>query len=129
MVNTEQHEVIGWRDPSEVIDTPKCNQRTNTPCFSISCMTDDVRSKIMKQIQALNGKLCDNLQRYDSACTHFVCEKPSRSEKMFSCVAAGKWVLSLRYVEKSFEAKQFLDVRHFCMDSEFSINFIKIAFP
>ena len=112
MVNSEQHEVIGWRDPSEVVDdTPKRNPRKSVPCFSISCTNDDTRSKIMQQIQALNGRLCYNLQKYDSACTHFVCEKPSRSEKMFSCVAAGKWVLSLSYVEKSYEANHFLDVR------------------
>lgn len=112
MLNTEQHEVIGWRDPSEIIeDTPKRNAKPkNTPVFSISCLTDETKNKIIKQIQVLKGKVCENLVKYDSACTHFVCEKPSRSEKMLSCVAAGKWVLGLSYIEKSFEAKRFLDV-------------------
>lgn len=114
IINTEQHEVIGWRDPSEVVeDTPKRNPRPkNVPCFSISCTSDDVKNQIVKQIQALKGKVCDNLIKYDSACTHFVCEKPSRSEKMLSCVSAGKWVLGLSYIQKSFEANQFLNVRH-----------------
>lgn len=113
MINTEQHEVIGWRDPSEVVeDTPKRNPRPKSmPCFSISCTNDDVKNKIIKQIQSLKGKVCENLMKYDSACTHFVCEKPSRSEKMLSCVAAGKWVLGLSYIQKSFEANRFLDVK------------------
>ncbi|XP_055297166.1 DNA topoisomerase 2-binding protein 1-A [Sitodiplosis mosellana] len=115
MMNTEQHEVIGWRDPSEVIeDTPKRNARPKSvPCFSISCTSDDLKNKLLKQIQALKGKVCGNLMKYDSACTHFVCEKPSRSEKMLSCVAAGKWVLGLSYIEKSYEANKFLDEEEF----------------
>lgn len=117
MVASEQHEVIGWRDPSEVVeDTPKRpstkNSRpsTKTSCFSISCTNDDLKNKIIKQIKELGGKVCENLVKYDSACTHFVCEKPSRSEKMLSCVAAGKWVLSLSYIQKSHDAKRFLNV-------------------
>lgn len=111
MVNTEQHEVIGWRDPSEIIeDTPKRNPRKNVPCFSISCTSDEVKNKLVKQIISLKGKTCENLLKYDDACTHFVCEKPSRSEKMLSCVAAGKWVLGLSYIQKSFEANRFLEV-------------------
>lgn len=114
IINSEQHEVIGWRDPSEVVDdTPKRNPKPkNTPVFSISC-PDDTRIKIVEKIIALNGKVCDNLQKYDSSCTHFVCEKPSRSEKFLSCVAAGKWVLGLDYIHKSYEAKRFLNVSYF----------------
>lgn len=112
MINSEQHEVIGWRDPSEFVeDTPKRKSKPdNTPYFSISCSSDEARSKIIKQIIALNGKVCENLMKYDSKCTHFVCEKPSRSEKMLSCVAAGKWVLGLSYIQESYEAKRFLNV-------------------
>lgn len=112
MVSTVQHEVIGWRDPSEVIeDTPKRNSKPkNQPCFSISCSNDDIKNRIIKQIIAINGKVCEDLVKYDSACTHFLCEKPSRSEKMLSCVASGKWVLGLSYIQKSYEANHFLDV-------------------
>lgn len=112
MINTEQHEVIGWRDPSEMVeDTPKRNPKPkNVPCFSISCNTDEMKNRLIAQIMQLNGKVCENLLKYDSSCTHFVCEKPSRSEKMLSCVAAGKWVLSLSYIQKSFEAKRFVNV-------------------
>lgn len=112
MLNTEQHEVIGWRDPSEVVeDTPKRNQRPKSmPCFSISCTSDEIRIKVIKQIQKLNGKVCEQLIKYDARCTHFVCEKPSRSEKMLSCVAAGKWVLGLSYIQRSYEENRFLNV-------------------
>lgn len=120
MTSTEQHEVIGWRDPSEAVeDTPKRNAKFKKQhCFSISCTSDDVKNKLIKQINTLNGKVCEDLIKYDSACSHFVCEKPSRSEKMLSCVASGKWVLGLNYIQKSFEANRFLDVSdfilHFC---------------
>lgn len=113
MINTEQHEVIGWRDPSETVDdTPKRNVKNpkGVPCFSISCHSEDVKNVLVKRITSLNGKVCENLVKYDSKCTHFICEKPSRSEKMMSCMAAGKWVLGLNYIYKSYEAKQFLNV-------------------
>lgn len=111
-MNTEQVEVIGWRDPSETVeDTPKRNAKAkSTPFFMISCYNDDIRAQIINQINALKGKVCENLAKYDSACTHFICEKPSRSEKMLSCVAAGKWVLGMSYIQKSYEANYFLDV-------------------
>lgn len=112
MINTEQHEVIGWRDPSETVDrTPIRNVKAKVvPCFSISCTTDESKNQLIKQITSLKGKVCENLVKYDSKCTHFICEKPSRSEKMMSCMAAGKWVLGLEYISKSYEAKRFLDV-------------------
>lgn len=94
MINSEQHEVIGWRDPSEIIeDTPKRNAKPKTtPCFSMTCANDEMRNQIIAQIIALKGKVCENLLKYDSTCTHFVCDKPKRSDKLMSCVAAGKWV-------------------------------------
>lgn len=113
MINTEQHEVIGWRDPSETVDsTPKRGVKAKgIPCFSISCLNEDLKNTLIKRIISLNGKVCENLLKYDNKCTHFICEKPSRSEKMMSCVAAGKWVLGINYIIKSYEANRFLDVR------------------
>lgn len=112
MINTEQHEVIGWRDPSEMVeDTPKRNVKVKSvPCFSISCASDELKNLLIKKIMALNGKVCANLFKYDSKCTHFICERPTRSEKMMSCVASGKWVLGLSYIDKSYESNRFLDV-------------------
>lgn len=112
MINTEQHEVIGWRDPSETVDsTPKRSVKIKgIPCFSISCVSEETKNSLIKRIISLNGKVCENLVKYDNKCTHFLCEKPSRSEKMMSCVAAGKWVLELSYIYKSYEANRFLDV-------------------
>lgn len=112
MVNSEQLEVIGWRDPSEAIeDTPKrIAKAKNVPCFTISCTNEELKNTLIKQIHALQGQVCENFMKYDSSCTHFICEKPSRSERMLSCVAAGKWVLGLDYIQESFKAKRFLDV-------------------
>lgn len=39
-----------------------------------------------------------------------VCEKLNRGEKIFSCIAAGKWVLGLDYIKDSVDAGHFLNV-------------------
>lgn len=110
IIGTEQHEVIGWRDPSETVeDTPKRLVKGKAPpCFNISCAENT--NTIVKLIHSLGGTVGADISKYDSKCTHFICDKPSRSEKMMSCIAAGKWVLHLSYIQKSSEAKRFLDV-------------------
>lgn len=128
MINTEPLEVIGWRDPSETVDsTPKRNVKVKgVPCFSISCSSEEVKNLLIKRITSLNGKVCENLVKYDSKCTHFVCEKPSRSEKMMSCIAAGKWVLGLSYIHKSYEANHFLEVSEMQYFQAIALGFVFI---
>lgn len=64
-----------------------------------------------KQIIALKAELCENSIGYDATCTHVVCEAPNRSERIFSSIAAGKWVLKLAYIEDSAAAGHFLNVK------------------
>lgn len=63
-----------------------------------------------KQIRALNGEISENAIGYDPSCTHVLCEAPNRSERIFSAIAAGKWILKLNYIEDSAAAGHFLNV-------------------
>lgn len=71
-----------------------------------------LKSKICSQILSLNGEIGKIESGYDVNCTHVLCEKPSRSERIFSSIAAGKWILSLQYIEDSVEAGYFLNVSY-----------------
>lgn len=106
MINSEPHEIIGWHDPKDNF----AGQSKPTPCFSISCGQADIEEKLTKQINALKGKVCANLTKYDAECTHLLCDKISSSEKTLSCISSGKWLLTFEYIEKSYNAGRFLDV-------------------
>uniref|UniRef100_A0A182Q3E0 BRCT domain-containing protein n=1 Tax=Anopheles farauti TaxID=69004 RepID=A0A182Q3E0_9DIPT len=80
-----------------------------TPVFSISGVADNVRLELIQKIKQLNGQLTSDPNRYDATCTHILCGKPNRGEKMLSGIAAGKWLLSTKYLDDSFEAGYFLD--------------------
>lgn len=113
MPNSEQHEIIGWREPCENVATVNQlagTKKSRTKCFSISCMSDGLQEHIIKKIRELKGEVCQNLLKYDSECTHLVVEKLGSSEKVLSCISSGKWILGLEYIEKSWEAGHFLDV-------------------
>lgn len=107
------HEVVGWRDPSESTvdrtsmgeDPPKV-----TRIFTLSCPSEDLKNQLIKLINKLGGKISEDITKFDSQCTHLLSEKPSRSEKVLSCIAAGKWFLSPEYILKSGENGAFLDV-------------------
>ncbi|XP_017063794.1 DNA topoisomerase 2-binding protein 1-A [Drosophila eugracilis] len=109
--------MVEWRDPAEFNaakrrssgGSPKMQYR-GIPCFSISCGDDDEkRAELIERITQLGGKLCENLVNYDNACTHLICERPNRGEKMLACIAAGKWILNLQYIEQCHARGQFLD--------------------
>uniref|UniRef100_A0A182NQG7 BRCT domain-containing protein n=1 Tax=Anopheles dirus TaxID=7168 RepID=A0A182NQG7_9DIPT len=80
-----------------------------TPVFAISGVPDNVRLELAEKIRQLEGQLSSDPSRYDPACTHVLCGKPNRGEKMLSGIAAGKWLLSTKYLDDSFEAGYFLD--------------------
>lgn len=112
MINSEPHEIIGWHDPKDNFagHGNAKSQFKPTPCFSISCPQPDLEEKLTKQINALQGKVCANLLKYDPDCTHLLCDKIGSSEKTLSCISSGKWLLTFDYIEKSHTAGRFLDV-------------------
>ncbi|KAI8033568.1 DNA topoisomerase 2-binding protein 1-A [Drosophila gunungcola] len=110
-------DMVDWRDPAEFNaakrrssgGSPKMQHR-GTPCFSISCGDDDEkRTELIERIVQMGGKMCENLVNYDDACTHLLCERPNRGEKMLACIAAGKWILNLQYIEQCHARGHFLD--------------------
>ncbi|KAH8336169.1 hypothetical protein KR074_007636, partial [Drosophila pseudoananassae] len=110
-------DMVSWRDPVEFNAAKRRSsggsprmQHRGTPCFSISCGDDgEKRAELIARIEQLGGKMCENLVNYDDACTHLLCERPNRGEKMLGCMAAGKWILSIQYVEQSHARGHFLD--------------------
>lgn len=68
-----------------------------------------MKQTISTQILSLNGHICQNDISYDPTCTHVLCEKTTRSQRIFSAIAAGKWILSFKYISDSVEAGYFLN--------------------
>ncbi|ALC49297.1 mus101 [Drosophila busckii] len=109
-------DVVGWRDPAEARrqssnsgGSPRMRY-PGTPCFSISSSEDEPkRLQLIERINALGGKVCQQLGNYDASCTHLLCERPNRGEKMLGCIAAGKWVLNIEYIEACHARGAFLD--------------------
>uniref|UniRef100_A0A182VZQ1 BRCT domain-containing protein n=1 Tax=Anopheles minimus TaxID=112268 RepID=A0A182VZQ1_9DIPT len=112
--STKQHGTTNAVNKSIKQDSPK---RVNplgmkyrgTPLFAISGVTDIVRLELTEKIEHLKGQVASDPTRYDPDCTHILCGKPNRGEKMLSGIAAGKWILSTKYLDDSFEAGYFLD--------------------
>lgn len=113
-----REDTVGWRDPAEFNASKRSPENTGvqlmrhptTPCFSISCGDDDEkRTQLMERIKGLGGNICQNLVNYDPACTHLLCERPNRGEKLLGCMAAGKWVLNIQYIEECHARGAFLD--------------------
>ncbi|XP_034490230.1 DNA topoisomerase 2-binding protein 1-A [Drosophila innubila] len=114
---TASEDIVDWRDPAEfngakrsADDTSPLMRHPGTPCFSISCGDDEEkRTLLMERIKALGGNICHNLVNYDPACTHLLCERPNRGEKLLGCMAAGKWILNILYIEQCHARGAFLD--------------------
>ncbi|KFB41202.1 AGAP002760-PA-like protein [Anopheles sinensis] len=107
-----------WRDRD--IENVQLNKAAASPkrhakdaVFAISGVQEDVRVALAKKIEHLKGRLASDPNRYDPACTHIVCGKPNRGEKMLSGMAAGKWILSTKYLDDSYEAGYFLDEENY----------------
>lgn len=75
----------------------------------ISGFTSDVRQEYVRKLESI-GAIVSELANYDPCSTHLICPKPSRNEKIFSFIAAGKWILHNNYVDKSVENGKLLDV-------------------
>lgn len=102
--------MVVWAEPSEVVPfkTPphtkgRSVQRRNF--ITSGCEVDD---ELVRCIEELGGELQKD-SKYDSCFTHVLCQKLGRVEKVLCAMAAGKWIISVQYVEDSYRAKMFLD--------------------
>ncbi|XP_076255601.1 mutagen-sensitive 101 isoform X2 [Rhynchophorus ferrugineus] len=80
--------------------------------FLLSGIELNQRERLSKTIKTLGGIVSESAS-YDDSCTHLICPKPLRNEKTLACMAAGKWILHVSYIEKSQEAGRFLFEEHF----------------
>ncbi|BFG01704.1 DNA topoisomerase 2-binding protein 1-A [Drosophila madeirensis] len=126
-------DMVDWRDPGEFNAAKRRSsgsprmQHAGTPCFSISCGDEEKRAELMDRIEQLGGKLCENLVNYDEACTHLLCERPNRGEKMLACIAAGKWILNIQYIEQCHTRGHFLDEAQYEWGNPRALNLPTLA--
>lgn len=105
--------MVGWAEPDEVVpfNTPPSKARRASgrepPYFITSGL--EVDAAYVKMIQDMRGDIQKKKGEYDPKCTHVICLKPARVEKVLCAMAAGKWIVPLRYIEDSCGAKEFLD--------------------
>ncbi|XP_053692847.1 DNA topoisomerase 2-binding protein 1-A [Sabethes cyaneus] len=103
---------VGWRDPAEPQRAAAGGNGmiyTGTPVFAISGVPEQQRSALMERIKQLGGELSGKPNEYDPACTHIICGKPNRGEKILSGIASGKWLLCSKYLDDSCKAGFFLN--------------------
>lgn len=119
---------VGWRDPSELERTNAIRmQYQGRPIFAMSSVADQQKATLVQKILDLGGQLSSKPNEYDKACTHILCGKPNRGEKILSGIAAGKWLLCAKYIEDSSKAGHFLGVSwdtFDCRSSETNQNLI-----
>ncbi|CAG9762777.1 unnamed protein product [Ceutorhynchus assimilis] len=78
--------------------------------FLLSAIED--RERVTNLIESLGGQVI-NSNQYVPTATHLISPRPAKNEKTLSCMAAGKWILHVSYLEKSAEAGHFLNEEAF----------------
>lgn len=105
--------LVGWAEPNEVVPftSPSASKEaTNRPLpYFITSGLELDSSTLMNMVRELGGDVQEKKGDYDAKCTHVICFKPSRVEKVLCAMAAGKWIVSLKYIEDSYQAKKYLD--------------------
>lgn len=105
--------------------------KTPTPpppkIFSLSGISSDVdKKRYFAAIKNLGATFIDSIQ-FEAGCTHLVIKSPNRNEKFLAFCAAGKWVLSIDFLEDSIKAGHFLPVRNeFIMPDFFTVHDFRI---
>ncbi|XP_044744929.1 DNA topoisomerase 2-binding protein 1-A isoform X2 [Coccinella septempunctata] len=94
--------------------------------FMISGVGDpNLRSKIVSSLKEL-GATVSETSSYDPSATHLLCPKPARNEKTLSCMAAGKWILHIDYVDACLKASKFVNEEYYEFGNPNSIGKISI---
>ncbi|XP_050310488.1 DNA topoisomerase 2-binding protein 1 [Anthonomus grandis grandis] len=97
---------VGWDYEEEKTHCPK------DKIFMLSGMSFDQRELLASNLKKLGASVSE-AANYDPTATHLICVKPSRNEKTLACMAAGKWILHVSYVEKCMAAGRFIDEEEF----------------
>ncbi|XP_022903997.2 DNA topoisomerase 2-binding protein 1-like isoform X1 [Onthophagus taurus] len=108
-IKNSQAGTVGWEEYSQ---KEKKQEQIPTPVFMLSTIENELRKNLIKQIGELGGKV-STLPFYDPDGTHLLAPKPQRTEKMLSCIAAGKWILHPSYIEACTKENRFLNCEPF----------------
>ncbi|XP_071053799.1 DNA topoisomerase 2-binding protein 1-like isoform X2 [Onthophagus taurus] len=109
-IKISQAGIVGWEEYSQ--KEKKQQEQIPTPVFILSTIENDLRNILIKQIEELGGKV-STLSFYDPDGTHLLAPKLQRTEKMLSCMAAGKWILHPSYIEACTKENRFLNCEAF----------------
>nr|XP_029713990.1 DNA topoisomerase 2-binding protein 1-like [Aedes albopictus]XP_029713991.1 DNA topoisomerase 2-binding protein 1-like [Aedes albopictus] len=119
MLDAPYAPAVGWCDPTEFDRERRFGSTSEaemnrmiyqgTPVFALSGVNDDLRAELVRKIQRLKGEVSTKPNEYDPACTHILCSKPNRGEKILSGIAAGTWLLCTKYIDDSCKAGHFLN--------------------
>lgn len=102
--------MVGWEDPDNFKRSSQNEMiHKGIPYFLTSSV--EGTCSIADEVKKLNGKIQEKLNNYDPMCTHVLCSKIGRMEKIMCALAAGKWILSINYIEDSVKANRFLNVK------------------
>ncbi|XP_078680859.1 SMC5-SMC6 complex localization factor protein 1-like [Branchiostoma floridae x Branchiostoma belcheri] len=82
-----------------------CRQRY---VFQLSGFSGEEKDDLTSKIQKLKG-ICLQEQPYKPSCTHIISSKPCRSEKYLAACAAGKWIVTRKFVDDSAAAGRWLE--------------------
>lgn len=93
----------------------------------MSGLDAEQREKYTEYLENLGG-IVSQLKNYDPNATHLITSKIQRNEKTLASMAAGKWVLHDSYVDKCYEAGQFLNEEEFEFGNPKSQKMIGVNF-
>ncbi|GAB0098513.1 hypothetical protein DMENIID0001_142550 [Sergentomyia squamirostris] len=100
--------LVGWVDPSEYV--PIRNPDDFPPKlynFHFAAVPESKRQELTTKIESLGGKVLFT-DSYDETCTHLMYQHLNRGEKVLGAVAAGKWLVPIKYIEDSVKIGYFL---------------------
>ncbi|KAJ7556339.1 hypothetical protein O6H91_05G079000 [Diphasiastrum complanatum] len=106
--NTPSHEKGKLISAVQLQKHEVSSQEAQKRCFALSGHRNE-KEKFLKMIKELGGHACRNDHRWNNRVTHVVFASPlRRTEKFFAAAAAGRWILTGKYLEASRQAGRFV---------------------
>lgn len=75
----------------------------------------DDKCKVYKDVVSLGGRFVES-DVWNSSCTHVIAKSYDMTEKMMGAMAAGRWVITKRFVEKSVKNEGWVKARAYVID-------------
>ncbi|KAJ3013044.1 UNVERIFIED_CONTAM: hypothetical protein HDU68_000894 [Siphonaria sp. JEL0065] len=86
------------------------NSRSFTRIFQLTGIPGKSRASIRGKIMRLGGQVVlDTESDSNERTTHLICSKPVNTDKCYSIIAKGGWMLKEEYIEKSYQEGRFIE--------------------